>query len=280
MSLIEIDPAAFAEVPPRRPGAPDRAPVRVRHSLDATGLLDLPRLAELAASLPAASVEHNLGAVPLVLPGGVAPQASLTPREIVETIETNGCWMVLKNVEQDPDYAALLDACLDEVEPAVTASEGRSVVREGFIFLSAPGSVTPTHIDPEHNVLLQVRGTKTMVVGRFADDDALAVQAERLHSGEHRNLADAAVDLEEFDLAPGDGVYVPVHAPHVVRNGPAASVSLSVTWGTRETVRAGRVHGLNARLRARGRVGARPGESVGRDSVKALAVRVLSRLGR
>lgn len=280
MSLIDIDPAEFASPPARRPGAPDRAPVRVRHALEATGLLDLPRLAELAASLPAASIEHNLGAVPLVLPGGDAPRAALTPREVVETIESNGCWMVLKNVEQDPAYAALLDACLDEVEAAVTASEGRSVVREGFVFLSAPGSVTPTHIDPEHNVLLQVRGTKTMVVGRFAGDAALALQAERLHSGQHRNLDDAAVDLEEFDLAPGDGVYVPVHAPHVVRNGPVASVSLSVTWGTRATVRAGRAHGYNARRRARGKDARRPGESVAVDTAKALAVRVLGRLGR
>ena len=33
---------------------------------------------------------------------------------------------------------------------------------EGFIFVSSPGSVTPYHIDPERNFLLQVRGNKTM----------------------------------------------------------------------------------------------------------------------
>ncbi|MCW2776280.1 MAG: Cupin superfamily protein [Frankiales bacterium] len=252
--------------PPTSAGSGSLAPVRVHHDLARGGLLDLERLAVLAATLPAASIEHNVGAVPAVLPGGVAPQSSLTPPEIVRSIDTNGCWMVLKNVEQDPEYAALLDACLDALEPQLTASEGRSVLREGFVFLSAPGSVTPTHIDPEHNVLLQVSGTKTMCIGRFPTDADRDLQAERLHSGEHRNLESAAVDVTDYPLGPGDGVYVPVHAPHVVRNGPAPSISLSVTWRTRRTLREGSVLSLNARLRRRGLPTAAPGAGA-RDHV-------------
>jgi cytochrome P450 len=29
--------------------------------------------------------------------------------------------------------------------------------REGFIFISSPGAVTPFHLDPEHNFLLQIK---------------------------------------------------------------------------------------------------------------------------
>ena len=276
MKLVRLEPA-----PPRAerlPGAPDRPPRRAEHSLVAGALLDLDRLADLADRLPSASVEHNLGAVPAVLPGGAAPRVDLTPGEVVRGIASNGCWIVLKNVEQDPEYAALLDQCLDDVEPAVTPEQGRSLLREGFVFLSCPDSVTPVHVDPEHNVLLQVRGRKTMSVGRFADDDTLHRKAEELHGGGHRNLDADAQDLVDFTLEPGEGVYVPVLAPHVVRNGPQVSVSLSITWRTRETLRAGRVHAFSARRRRAGRMPLVPGRSVLRDEAVALAERVLSRL--
>ena len=33
-------------------------------------------------------------------------------------------------------------------------------MREAFIFISSPNTVTPYHMDPEYNFLLQIRGTK------------------------------------------------------------------------------------------------------------------------
>ena len=66
-----------------------------------------------------------------------------------------GSWMVLKRVEQDPEYAALLDRCLDGVAAQAGVSLPRMLRREGFIFLSSPSAVTPFHLDPEHNFLLQ-----------------------------------------------------------------------------------------------------------------------------
>lgn len=249
MTAFSVSPRPSA---PRPPGSAELAPTTVRHDLRREGLLDLPRLALLADHLPAISIEHNVGAQPLVLPDGRAEQVDLSPGDIVRTIDTNGCWIVLKNIEQDEEYAALLDRCLDQLEPELTPGQGRSILREGFLFLSAPDSVTPTHIDPEHNVLLQVDGTKTMSIGRFRSDEERDRQAVRLHSGEHRNLAEAATDLVDHPLGPGDGVYVPVHAPHVVRNGPSVSISLSVTWRTRQTMRDGRVLALHGRLSARG----------------------------
>jgi len=265
MTLITIDRARFRNRPVRVSGAADRDPVPVRHSLQAGGLFDLERLAILAGTLPAVSVEHNMGSVAALLPGGAAPQLDLSPAQIVRSIDSNGCWMVLKNVEFDTEYAALLNACLDDVELAVTSDEGRSVLREGFIFLSAPGSTTPVHVDPEHNVLLQLTGRKTMSIGRFADDDDLHRKVEALYAGGHRNLDHQARDLVPYALGPGDGIYVPVHAPHLVTNGDAVSVSLSITWRTRRTQRAARVYAYNAARRARGGSPAGPGTSRTRD---------------
>ena len=36
--------------------------------------------------------------------------------------------------------------------------------REGFIFISSPGSITPFHMDPEYNFLLQIRGEKQISI--------------------------------------------------------------------------------------------------------------------
>ena len=68
-----------------------------------------------------------------------------------------------------------------------------------------------------------------------ADDDELAPGAahEAFHNGGHRNLAwrdDFASRGKAFELTPGKAIYVPVKAPHFVRNGPEVSVSLSITW--------------------------------------------------
>src|SRR5690606_1937042 len=116
--------------------------------------LSLDSLAQLAERLPADNIEHNVGDLPEVVADGRAEQGSLSPAEIARTIDTNGMWMVLKWIETDPAYKDLLDSLLDEVEDFLPANDGPMIRREGFIFLSAPGSVTPSHTDPEHNFLL------------------------------------------------------------------------------------------------------------------------------
>lgn len=272
MTLLQLDPSTFAQ-------GRSRAPRAVRHALRRHDLLGLDALADLAGSLPERSVEHNVGALPAVLPDGDAPRADLTPAEIVRGIDTNGCWMVLKNVEQSPAYRRLLDECLDEIEPLAARGEGASVLREGFVFLSAPGSVTPVHIDHEHNVLLQVRGTKTMTIGDFGSAAEQQEEAERLHAGGHRNLACPPTREQAFPLEPGDGVYVPPYAPHWVQNGDGVSVSLSVTWRTAALRREADVHMVNARLRRLGLAPGRPGAVPARDRAKSSALRGWTALG-
>jgi hypothetical protein len=267
--LLEIDPKQFAADFARRP-------FTVEHNLTDHALLSVESLAQLADRIPEASVEHNRGDVPEVLASADAPKADLSPGEIARGIETNGCWMVLKHIEQDPEYKRLLDQTLDEVAPLVSDREGGMDHREGFIFLSAPNSVTPSHIDPEHNFLLQIRGWKEMHVGSFTDARAEQELLERYYSGGHRNLEWRPEEATTYRLDPGNGVYVPVHAPHFVRNGDAVSVSLSITWYTPAIERAARVHALNSRLRKLGISPLAPGRRVASDQAKAGAVKALS----
>lgn len=234
-------------------------------------------IARLAETLPEDRIEQNTGKLPTVVAHDEVQRENLPSGDVARGIETNGCWMVLKNIEQHPDYRRLLEDSLDEVAAHLHGREGGMRKREGFIFLSAPGSVTPSHTDPEHNLLLQVRGTKEMNVGSFPD--ARSRQLE-LEGQSHRNIDWLPADAQKFALQPGDGVYVPVHAPHWVVNGESVSVSLSITFQTPESVRTARVHSLNARLRRLGLSPRPPGERPRSDRAKAAVAGGLVRLKR
>ncbi len=148
--------------------------------------------------------------------------------------------------------------------------------RAGFIFLSSPGSVTPFHIDPEHNFLLQLRGSKTMNIFDPFDRDIIAEEhIEKTYYGEakHRNLIYKDQFKEREDavvLQLGDAIHVPIHAPHWVKNGHDVSISFSITFRSNQSQKNVRIHTLNARLREIGINPKGQGESALVDSSKDL----------
>ncbi len=264
-------------------GAYPDAPVKLHHGLAGHPLLAIDALAGLAERMPAASVEYNLGKLPLGVRAEDTPSNGLSLGETIRTIESNGSWAVLKNVERDAAYGALLDAALAELEPIVDARTGAMLNREAFIFLSSPGSVTPFHMDPEHNILLQIRGEKVMTVFPAGDPELVpAVQSEAFHAGGHRNLNwrdDFRQRGTAVKLLPGDAIHVPVKAPHFVENGAAVSVSLSVTWRSERSVAESELHGLNALLRRRGLPVGRISAAPERQGARRLAYRIMRKLG-
>jgi hypothetical protein len=241
----------------------------VKHHLTDHPLLALDAIADLADRLPAADVEHNLGDVPEVAPSGEVERLDATPGEIARGIETNGSWMVLKRIDQDPPYRELLERSLDEVVPHVAHKEGGYTRQEAYIFLSAPNSVTPAHLDPEHNLLLQVRGTKKMTVGSYPNPESEHREVERYFGGGHRNMDRLPGDSITYDMNPGDGVYVPIYAPHVVHNGPQVSISFSITFYTEARERDQSVYSVNARMRKLGLSPRHPGHNRRADRLKA-----------
>lgn len=249
--------SAFADAALRDFAAayPD-APARLTHALAGHPLLTREALGRLAERMPATSVEYNRGDLPLGLRPEDTPANGLSLGETIATIADNGSWAVLKNVERDPDYAALLDLALAPLEEIVRAATGPMLHREAFAFITSPGSVTPFHIDPEHNILLQIEGEKTMTV--FPARDTALVPPEKSESfarGGHRNLEwrDAfAAQGQAVLLQPGDAIHVPVKAPHFVHNGGQVSVSFSITWRSERSVAEGELHSLNGMLRRAG----------------------------
>src|SRR3546814_18834780 len=96
---------------------------------------------------------------------------------------------------------------------------------QGFVFIASPVSITPCHFEPEHNMLLQLRGTKVMNVGPAGEERfAPRTQHERYHTGVHRNLPwqdGFEGGQQRVPLAPGAAVMRPVMAPTFVANGDA-----------------------------------------------------------
>jgi hypothetical protein len=155
---------------------------------------------------------------------------------------------------------------------------------EGFIFVSSPNAVTPLHFDPEYNILCQIRGSKTMHVFSAEDEEmASPVFVENYHSGGPRNLP-WKEEFEErgrsFLLAPGDALYVPVTAPHWVRNGPEVSISFSITWRSRWSFHEADARAFNKRLRGLGINPALPRRFPEGNLLKSVAHRTLRKVGR
>lgn len=266
--LLRIDPGAF------RAGFNTR-PFLIGHELARHPLFSLTRLVELSRSLSEDRVEYNTGDVPLTLDPECTPHTGLSVEETIQRIEECRSWMVLKNVEQDPEYRGLLDRCLDEIGVFSEPMAPGMRIREGFIFISSPGSVTPYHIDPEYNFLLQIWGAKTIRMFDGGDREILSERdLEGFLSGGHRNLVfkdEYDKKAFVFDLAPGDGLHFPVTFPHYVKNGSQVSISFSITFRTPGSERRAIVYKVNAHLRRRGFAPTPAGRSPWLDSMKVHA---------
>jgi len=257
-------------------------PVVFDHELVNHPLMQLNALADLAERLPASSIEHAAAEQPIGI-DGKPPVPPISPSDAIRTIATCGNWVALTFIEQDPAYAALLADVIDELRPAIEPRTGKIHKTAAFVFVTSPGGTTPYHFDPEHNILLQIRGSKVMTQFPAADPACAPGQAhESYHTGGPRelkwndNLARAGTD---YALHPGQGLIVPVMAPHYVRTGPEASISLSITWRSAWSYAEADAHAFNSVLRGIGLDPARPGRWPRSNRAKAMGWRALKKLG-
>ena len=255
-----------------------RAPFRIRHSLVGHPLTTLESLAELAETVPPDLVEHNLGNVPAVAVGGEVPQADMPLGEMVRTIDTNGCWMVLP-IHTSPKYRELYEALFDEIRPHLPDREGDIVKHHAVFFLASGGSTTPTHIDAEQGFLLHIKGRKELRIGPFEDPLTAQLEAERQATGGHRNVGPLPNSVQTLEMEPGDGVHVPAFMPHVVHtDADGYALSLAFASRTEATLRHSAVHAFNGRLRRLGVSPTPPGRRVREDRLKENAIRAARQL--
>jgi hypothetical protein len=267
------DPAAFSSLRVQP----------IQHDFHLHPLMQLPALAELALRLaptrqcrfirPGSAQDSEFHHDP-------ADPSGRGIDEVFRRIEEPGAWVALYNVETDPTYRALLAEVTASVRALVEPQQPGMFNVGGFIFISAPPSVTPFHIDRENNFWLQVRGRKVMNV--WEPDDRAVVAADAVE----RFIAHAALEdvrlrdgfrerSHEFDVGPGDGVYFPSTSPHMTRSerdwtrpGDGVSISIGVVFYTATTRRAANIHVLNLLLRRLGLRPLPPGRSAWRDRIK------------
>jgi hypothetical protein len=256
-------------------------PHKLPHALGDHPMLTFEALADLAEALPADSIEYNFADLPIGI-DGKPDSTGLSIGETIRNIEKTGSWAAIKNIEQVPAYADLLHALLAEIRPEIEAKTGKMQKLQGFVFVTSPGGVTPYHFDPEHNILLQIRGSKVMTQfpagdARYAPDEV----HEGYHTGGARELKwrdELLAGGTEFPLSPGEALFVPVMAPHFVKTGPLSSVSLSITWRSDWSFAEADARAFNGILR---RIGFKPASTrrwPASNKAKAMGWRVLRKL--
>jgi hypothetical protein len=275
--LLDIDATAFR-------ANFDRRPFLIGHRLCDHPLFALPRLIELSQKLPPTNVEYNGGKLAVSQDPTLTPRNGLSIEETIRRIEECCSWMVLKYVEKDDAYRDLLHHCLAEVAKHSEPLHPGMQLAQAFIFISSAGSVTPYHMDPEHNFLLQIRGSKTVHLFDPRDRSLVTEQdLECFYGGAHRNMAfkdEFQAKAMAFDLQPGQGLHFPVTAPHHVKVGPAYSISFSITFRTPDLERRAMIHNVNAYLRHKGFTPRPVGASRWRDALKYQTYRVWRRTRR
>jgi hypothetical protein len=270
-SLLAIDPTAFGDVFARRS-------IAVRHALVDHPLFTMEAIAELADRLPPASVRRERGDLPLVNREGYVDVGEGPPSATILDVERNGFRISLRDIQQAPEYAELINRCLDEVEGIVEDREGGMRRRTGYLFITAPASTTPMHFDPEHSFLLQVRGVKHVSVAAFDDDGIRQRELNHYYDGEDCDFATMQEVADDFRIDPGIGVYLPSFVPHWVRTEAGVSVSFSIPFYTEFSERAEFVNRINRRLRKLHLSPRPPGASEPVDRVKAAGFELWGRV--
>jgi len=249
--LPYLRPGSIGRLAEAYPGKP----AVLGHSLVGHILLDLEVLGRAALRMDPAHVERRMppsrnGAEFAMAPGDDQPIDS-----VIRDIRHSGNWVMLRVIEQLPEYEALLHGLLEEVGPAIAPNTGRHRDIRGFLFISAPGTLTPFHFDAEYNILFQIAGDKQFATYGFGPPFITPEKQEAYHQdGENllawrKEFADAG---QVHGLFPGDALYVPYGAPHWVKVGTQPSISLSVTWQTDWSRHHADAHLLNGALRRKG----------------------------
>lgn len=260
----------------------------LQHNYQDHPLMQLPRLAELARSL------QKTNQCRFIVPGTKQDSSfdhkaqsadGRTVDDVFARIEESGSWIALYNVETDPTYAKWLREVTDTMKAFIEPQQPDVFKVGGFIFISAPPSVTPFHIDRENNLWMQIAGRK--IINVWDHNDRHVVSAEDVDGFvkwgwlENVRLRDGYTERsQEFDVGPGDGVYFPSTSPHMtrtttdwVRKGDGVSISIGVVFYTRHTYKHSNIHAFNYVLRKLGLKPSLPGHNAFIDTLKFWAGR-------
>lgn len=269
---IDADQAEFRE-------KFNRVSFAVSHNLSGHPLFQLPALMDLAErtlKTRPRELYYDAGDIRVDQRWDSVPEKPFSPQEALRRIENCGAWFIFRSAQHDPEYKIFLDRGVAELKEMIGDNiQSKIMVEDIILFVTSPKRVTSYHIDRECNFLLQIRGEKTMHVFDREDREVLTeVEIERFWSVDH-NAAVYKPHLQDhaksYRMGPGAGVHIPVNCPHWLENDDNVSVSLSVNFQLKDTLRANHYR-ANYLLRKIGLNPTPPGKSPALDAVKSYAV--------
>ena len=253
----------------------DRSPFALRHNIAGHPLFRMERLLQLARFLEPRPDEYwvdvGVSHIDQRWDQTTHPSSSLT--EVIDNLAQLDAWIVLRKAELDAEYRLLLDECMVELRQLMGGTWGRRTCRQNsIIFVTSPNRLSAYHIDRECNFILQIQGEKTIYVFDPNDREVLPEEEIELFWTVDNNAARYRPALQHrahaFRLRPGDGVHVPVNAPHWAQNDDNVSVTLSVNFQFSDVERANNYR-ANYYLRKIGLNPSPPGRRPFRDNLKS-----------
>jgi hypothetical protein len=247
----------------------------LQHELASFPEFSLPRLIELAkatAETRPKDLYYDVGEVDIGQRWETVARGSLPVDETIRRIETQGAWIVLWRADLDPVYSRLLTAAMSDILAMTGVEIERDIKKKEIIlFVTSPNRVTTYHIDRECNFLLQINGSKEISIFPREDREVLPeVEIERFWTVDNNAPAYRRQLQHRADvlmLEPGNGVHIPINAPHWLKNGDNISVTASFNFQFRDGVRAD-IYRANYYLRKFGLRPRPPFESPIADALK------------
>ncbi|MDV2998475.1 MAG: hypothetical protein N5P05_000081 [Chroococcopsis gigantea SAG 12.99] len=263
----------------------NRSPFVFSHKLAGHPLFDISRLVKLSETLlnteghrqpccyvPTADIDSKWGEMSLKTRIAAA----------IDRIEEDDSWLLLYSVQVDPEYKALLDRIVTELEELLGFPLRQEITwLDAYIFIASPHAVTPYHIDHEITFLFQIQGERE--VNLFDGNDRQILTPTEIENYYFGNLEAADYRAQNqpkaniFHLSPGRGVHHPSLAPHLYKNGESYSVALGIHFCLRSLDLQARVYQANYYLRKSGLHPTPPGQSRWKDNIKIAALGILSK---
>jgi mannose-6-phosphate isomerase-like protein (cupin superfamily) len=234
----------------------------LKHNLCSHPLMQLEELKKLALRHPTVryhsakiSRSQKLDTVAKDCPNG------MSLKDTLDNIESSGSFVFIMDVQKDAIYAPFVNELLGEVQGDVERYHHNMRNRQAWIFITSPGGVTPYHRDQEAAHYFHIKGEKSFWLWDANDREIVTQEENEFFHGVHglkkTDYADSKMTkAEKFTIYPGDGIYFPYTAPHMVENGTDEySISFSVTHMTTENYNTRRINKINQLLR---KIGIKP----------------------